>query len=395
MWLLLMRYRNILLAGVVTFSLSACGTVKEFFAADSFESPPEELVEFEAEFDPKSLVLWSQSTGDGVENPYTDLAAWLHLDKVITVDHKGDVRSYNRETGRSIWRQRLRTAVATGAGGGGGLIVVGSQQGEVIALNDADGEILWRQQLSSEVLAPPKANENVVVVRTADGRLTGLSAQSGNVLWNYQRNVPLLSLRGVSTPLIVDDKAIAGFDNGMLVALSLVDGKVIWERAVAVPRGRTEMERLVDIDADPVVIDNVIYVVTYRGKLAAFDVDTGQERWERDMSSRSGIAAVRGEAVYVTDDESYIWAVQDGTGDALWRQTRLLRRVVTGPVIAGDYIVVGDFEGYLHWISREDGRFVARQQINKDPIRSQPIEKDGILYITSTDGRLTAIRVPE
>lgn len=395
MWLLLMRYRNLLLLSILSFSLSACGTVKGFFAADSFEAPPEELVEFEAEFDAKSLVLWSQSTGAGVDNPYTELGAWLHQDKVITVDHKGDVRSYNRETGRSIWRQRLRTAVATGAGGGSGLIVVGSQQGEVIALNDADGEVLWRQQLSSEVLAPPKANENVVVVRTADGRLTGLSAHSGNVLWNYQRNVPLLSLRGVSAPLIVGDKAIAGFDNGILVALSLVDGKVIWERAVAVPRGRTEMERLVDIDADPVVIDNVIYAVTYRGKLAAFDVDTGQERWERDMSSRSGIAAVRGEAVYVTDDESYIWAVQDGTGDALWRQTRLLRRVVTGPVIAGDYIVVGDFEGYLHWISRVDGRFVARQQINKHPIRSQPIEKDGILYITSTDGRLTAIRVPE
>lgn len=390
-----MIYRNILLVSVLTFNLSACGTVKGFFAADSFEAPPEELVEFEAEFDAKALTLWSQNTGDGVGSPYNELGAWLHHDKVITVDHKGDVRSFNRETGQSGWRQRLRTSVATGAGGGGGLVLVGTQQGEVIALNDADGEILWRQQLSSEVLAPPKANDDVVIVRTADGRLTGLSAQSGNVLWNYQRNVPLLSLRGVSTPLIVGDKAIAGFDNGMLVALSLTDGKVVWERAVAVPRGRTEMERLVDIDADPVVIDKVIYAVTYRGKLAAFDVDTGQERWERDMSSRSGIAAVRGEAVYVTDDESYLWAVQDGTGDALWRQTRLLRRVVTGPVIAGDYIVVGDFEGYLHWISREDGRFVARQQINKHAIRSQPIARDGILYITSTDGRLTAIRVPE
>lgn len=390
-----MHYKNLLWVSLVTLSLSACGTVKEFFAADSFEAPPEELVEFEAEIDADSLVLWSQNTGDGAGNPYSELAAWRQKDNVITVDYKGDVRSFNRETGRNVWRQRLRTSVATGAGGGGGLILIGSQQGEVIALNDADGEIVWRQQLSSEVLAPPQANQEVVVVRTADGRLSGLSAQSGNVLWNYQRNVPLLSLRGVSTPLVVGDKAIAGFDNGMLVALSLVDGKVIWERAVAVPRGRTEMERLVDIDADPVVIDNVIYAVTYRGKLAAFDVDTGQERWERDMSSRSGIAAVRGEAVYVTDDESYVWAIQDGTGDALWRQTRLLRRVATGPVVAGNFIVVGDFEGYLHWISREDGRFVARQQINKHPIRSQPIEYEGILYITSTDGRLTAIRVPE
>lgn len=390
-----MRLKNLLLLSGLVLTLSACGTVKDLFAPESYEAPPEELVEFDTEFDSKDLVEWSKNSGDGADNQYVELSTWIQQDNIFTVDYQGDVRAFNRESGRNVWRQRLKTAVATGVGGGSGMILVGSQQGEVIALNEADGEVLWRQRLSSEVLAPPKANQSVVVVRTADGRLTGLSAESGQVLWNYQRSVPLLSLRGVSAPLIVDNKAIAGYDNGVLVALSLTDGKVIWERSVAIPRGRTEMERLVDIDADLVVVEDIVYAVTYRGKLAAFDVETGQPRWERDMSSRTGIAVIRGEAVFITDDESYIWAVQDGSGDALWRQTRLLRRTATAPVVAGNYIVVGDFEGYLHWLSREDGRFVARHQINKHAIRSQPVVHEGMLYVLSSDGRLTAIRIPE
>lgn len=383
--------RNIVV-GSVLIVLTGCGTIKEFFAEDSYEAPPTELTEFQVEFEPKTL--WSTGTGDGAETAYANLAPWLQGNSIITVDHKGDVRSHNIENGRREWRSKLNIPVATGVGGGEGLIVVGSQSGEVVALDEATGKELWRQRLSSEILAPAKAAGESVVLRTADGRLTAISASSGNILWNYQRAVPLLSLRGVSAPVIDGQTVLAGYDNGKLVALSLNDGKVIWEKSVAVPSGRTELERLVDIDADPVLQNGIVYVVAFQGNLAAMDVDTGELLWDREMSSTSGIAVASTDAVYVSDDQSYLWAIADGTGDSLWRQTLLLRRNITAPVIAGDSVVVGDFEGYLHWVSRSDGRFVARQRIDKNPIRSQPVVRDGVLYVMTTGGKLSAIRIP-
>lgn len=394
MWLLSMKVNQLkfLFAGVALLALSGCGTVKEFFADDSYEAPPTELTEFEAEFEPKTL--WSTGTGDGANTEYANLAPWLQGDFIFTVDHEGDVRSHNAESGRREWRTQLDFPVATGVGGGEGLIVVGSQSGEVVALDEISGEELWRQRLSSEVLAPAKVGSDKVIVRTADGRLTALSATDGNIMWNYQRAVPLLSLRGVSSPMIDGQTVLAGYDNGKLVALSLNDGKVIWEKSVAVPSGRTELERLVDIDADPVIHDGVIYAVAFQGNLAALDIDTGQSLWDREMSSTSGIAVAAKDAIYVSDDESYLWAVADGTGDSLWRQTLLLRRNISAPVIAGDYVVVGDFEGYLHWVARSDGRFVARQRLDKTGIRSQPVVRDGVLYAMTTGGKLSAIRIP-
>lgn len=377
---------------LITVFMSACSAVEYLFVEEVYEVPPEPLVEFEPEFNTK--VAWRENTGDGAASTYADLSPWLQGDNIFTVDAKGDVRAYQAANGRSVWRQRLKVTVAAGVGGGGGKILVGTQQGEVIALDQTNGDILWRQRLSSEVLAPPKANDSVVVVRTADGRVTGLSADQGNVLWNYQRSVPLLSLRGVSAPEIIGDRALAGYDNGKLVALSLTDGKVIWEKSVAVPRGRTELERLVDIDADLKIINSTVYAAAYQGNLAAFDIETGNQIWSREISTKTGFDVASGEAVYLTDDDSYVWAIQEGSGDSLWRQTRLLRRNVTAPAIVGDYIVVGDLEGYVHWIARSDGRFVAREQVGKAPITSQPIIANGILYVMSSDGRLTAIETP-
>lgn len=387
-----MRIKKFLSVSVMLGMLSACGAIEYLFVEETYEAPPEPLVEFVAEFEPK--ILWRENTGDGAESAYVDLSPWLQGEKIFTVDAEGDVRSYQAINGRSVWRKNLKVAVAAGVGGGAGKILIGTQQGEVIALDDQNGDILWRQRLTSEVLAPAKANENVVVVRTADGRVTGLSADEGNILWNYQRSVPLLSLRGVSAPEIIGDRALAGYDNGKLVALSLVDGKVIWEKSVSVPRGRTELERLVDIDADLKLVENTVYAAAYQGNLAALDIGTGNELWEREISTKVGFDVAQGEAVYVSDEDSYVWAIQDGTGDSLWRQTRLLRRNVTAPTIVGDYVVIGDLEGYLHWLARSDGRFVARQEITDEPITSQPIVADGILYVMSSDGRLTAIETP-
>lgn len=377
----------------LTTILAACGTVDtvtEWFEDDTYVAPPAELVEFEQEFSP--VVAWTVNAGDGASE-YSDLGAWLQGNMIVAVDNEGEVSSFNQETGRQLWQVDLDVPVITGVGGGEALILVGTQEGEVLALDESNGQLVWRKQLTSEILVPPKASHDVVVVRSADGRITGLSVTDGTVLWNYQRAVPLLSLRGTGAPVLADDKVVAGYANGKLVALSIVDGKVVWEKSIAVPRGRTELDRIVDIDSAPVIKDGKVYVVAYNGNVAAVSLDTGRTLWSRESSSRTGLDVAVGDAVYVSDDSDYVWAYQDGSGDALWRQTRLIRRKISAPIIAGNNVLVGDFEGYVHWVSRNDGRFVARLQVADGAIRSKPVVKGTLVYITAVDGTLTALRI--
>lgn len=387
----MVKMLRISIALTIIAMLTACNTIIGFLEDPVYELPPTELTEFTPEFEPK--IVWSANTGGSDDDYIRDLAAWIQGEMIVAIDYEGEVSSYDVQTGRRLWEVDLDVPVTTGPGGGEGLIIIGTQYGDILALDEKSGELKWQVKLSSEVLAPPKAEMGVVVVRTSDGGLTGLSTTDGHILWEYQTTVPLLSLRGASAPVLADDKVIAGFANGKLAALLIVDGTIVWEQNVAVARGRTEMDRLVDIDADPVVVDGIVYAVAYHGQLAAYNLDNGQKLWSREMSSRKGMDVAPGEAIYISDEDDYVWSVQDGSGDALWRQTRLLRRKISAPINAGDHILVGDFEGYVHWISREDGRFVARKEIADGAIRSKPIVKDELVFITGTDGSLTALRV--
>jgi outer membrane protein assembly factor BamB len=384
--------RNFLIV-VSTIGLSACGSVVDSIFDESYEAEPEPLVEFVAEIEPQ--VIWTASTG-GSESIYSDLSPWIDENSGVlyTVDQEGDVTAMSSDNGSKLWSSDINSRVFTGIGGGDGFVFVGTQEGRVMALSQTDGKLVWQHKLTSEVLAPPAAADNIVVIRTSDGRISGLAADTGIQLWSYQRVVPLLSLRGVSAPVIAGDKVIAGYANGKLVALSLQDGKVIWEKSVALPRGRSELDRIVDIDASPVVKAGIVYVVSYNGKIAALAADSGDIYWSREMSSRAGLDVAVGDAVFVSDESSYVWAIQDGTGDALWRQTRLLRRNVSAPAVVGNYIVVGDLEGYLHWISRYDGRFVAREKVSGSAIVSKPVVYNGLLYVMAVDGKLSAIQTP-
>lgn len=387
----MVKMLRISIALTIIAMLTACNTIIGFLEDPVYELPPTELTEFTPEFEPK--IVWSANTGGSDDDYIRDLAAWIQGEMIVAIDYEGEVSSYDVQTGRRLWEADLDVPVTTGPGGGEGLIIIGTQYGDILALDEKSGELKWQVKLSSEVLAPPKAEMGVVVVRTSDGGLTGLSTTDGHILWEYQTTVPLLSLRGASAPVLADDKVIAGFANGKLAALLIVDGTIVWEQNVAVARGRTEMDRLVDIDADPIVVDGIVYAVAYHGQLAAYNLDNGQKLWSREMSSRKGMDVAPGEAIYISDEDDYVWSVQDGSGDALWRQTRLLRRKISAPINAGDHILVGDFEGYVHWISREDGRFVARKEIADGAIRSKPIVKDELVFITGTDGSLTALRV--
>ncbi|HSS65607.1 MAG TPA: outer membrane protein assembly factor BamB, partial [Gammaproteobacteria bacterium] len=277
-------------------------------------------------------------------------------------------------------------------GGGEGLVLVGSSDGEVVALSAETGEERWRTRVTSEVLAPPVGANGVVVTRTADGKLFGLSVSDGSQLWVYDRSVPVLTLRGTSMPVLVSGAAVSGFDSGQLAAVSLENGQTLWESRIATPRGRSELERLVDIDADPLVADGVVYAVTFQGRIAALDLFSGNLIWQRDMSSYAGLG-LHNEIIYVTDADSFVWALDRRNSASLWRQDKLKGRQLTAPLGFERYVVVGDFEGYVHWLSREDGRMLARVRVDRSGILAAPVAYRDIVFIYGKGGTLTALQV--
>lgn len=310
--------------------------------------------------------------------------------RVYAADLEGEVEAIDAASGDVIWSVDLDVPASGGPGVGEGLVLVGTGNGEVLALAAADGALVWRTRVSSEVLAPPLAARGIVVVRTGDGKIVGLSVGDGSRLWVYDRTVPALTLRGTSTPALVGDGVVAGFDSGRLVALTIADGQAAWEATVAVPRGRSELERMVDIDADPLVVGNVVYTVTYQGQLAALDLASGSVLWRREMSAHSGFAADDAN-LYLTDATSHVWAMERTSGASVWRQTRLERRDLTAPAVIGRHLAVADFEGWVHWLRAEDGEIVARVDVG-DAVIARPVASDGVLFVYERDGTLTALR---
>ena len=229
--------------------------------------------------------------------------------------------------------------------------------------------------MSSEILSSPAISQGIVVAKTIDGRVYGLSFENGNQNWVYDRTVPRLTLRGSSAPLISNDIVISASDSGKLSALTLKDGKLLWETTIAVAKGRNQLERIIDMDVDPVVVDDVVYVAGYQGRVAAVKIGSGQIIWSRDFSSYSGLY-VDAFRVYITDSIGQAWALNRYNGSTLWRQDKLLRRKLTAPTAHEDYIVLGDYDGYLHWLSREDGKLIARKQVNGSDVVIEEEVKD-------------------
>lgn len=327
----------------------------------------------------------------GGKDHYLQLSPFVIDDRIIIADYSGQVSAFNASTGEQFWKLKLDLAI-TSAGGGDGLIILGTENGLVEALNGEEGSKVWQTDLSSEILSTPSVDDGVVVIRSVDGLVYGLDASNGSRLWVYQYSIPTLTLRGTADPTIADDKVIVGLPGGKLVALSLKDGQLLWERTIVAPRGRTELDRLVDIDSKPIVDGGYIYTVTYNGRIAAVWLADGDIFWTREMSSYAGLN-VEGNTIYVTDTEDYVWALESRTGASLWRQSKLLRRRLTAPIPYQNYIVVGDLAGYLHWLAKDDGRFVARLQIGKAGIINTPLVVNDVLYANSEEGVLKAIKI--
>ena len=377
---------------LTVLALSGCSTITDMLGSDAEEAPtPTKLENIGSAIEIDTL--WSRQAASGDGGRRLELGPAVAGGQVFTAGHKGDIAAYDSLSGERVWEADTGAPLSGGPGAGAGLVVAGSSAGDVIALSDAHGTEAWRAKVSSEVLSAPAVGERIVVVRTVDGKLFGLDTRSGERSWVYDRTVPALTLRGTGAPVIAGDLVVAGFDSGHLAAVSLADGRLVWESQVALPAGRTELERLADIDTDPVVVDGVVYVVTYQGRIAAFDLTTGRGLWRREMSSHTGIAAGQ-RLLYVTDEQSRVWALDRGSGSSLWRQDGLELRQATRPVEFGQHVVVADFDGYVHWLSAEDGRFVARVRAGGSAVLASPVATQAAVYILDGTGKLTALTRP-
>jgi outer membrane protein assembly factor BamB len=380
-----------LLLTLAIASLGACGvteSLKEYMKGDSDNAePPAELIEIRQRLN--IVELWSENTGSGTDNQYLKLAPVVFNQRLYIADAEGRIQAMDATNGNKIWSVDADTRITGGPGFGENTVLVGTAEAETIAFSAEDGEELWRATVSSEILSAPQKAHNTVVVLTGDGKIFGLSGNKGKRLWIYDRTVPSLTLRGTSTPVIDGDLVIAGFDGGKMAALEVRTGKLIWEASVATARGRSDLERMVDIDVEPMVVDGVIYIATFQGRLSAMQVETGRVLWDREISSYAGFDADE-QNIYVTGDKSRISVFDRYTSTEVWTQKKLHLRGVTAPAVIGDYVVVGDFEGYLHWMSRASGKFVARNRLCKDRIISSPLVVGKILYGFCSDGTLTA-----
>jgi len=370
---------------------SAVVGVTDYLAGEDNVDLPKELLPLDPQIE--VTTLWKESVGDGGGEQRVALVPALFYDKIVAADRKGIVNAYKLEDGELLWEVETELLLSGGPGVGDGTVIIGTSDGQVIALSEEDGSELWRVQVTSEVLAVPQVAHGIVIIRTVDGRISGLNEIDGQQIWFYDRAVPALSLRGTSTPVVLRDIVIDGYASGKLVALRLNDGRVGWEVSIATPSGRTELDRIVDIDADPVIAGDVIYIASYHAGITAMSLGTGELLWNRrEISSFAGMDA-GWRYLFVTDEKSNIWALDLDNGATVWKQDELQNRQLTAPAIHDDYFVVGDYEGYLHWFSQDDGREVARLEIDDEGIFVKPVVESDVLYAYGKGGILAAVSI--
>lgn len=375
-----------LLLGVILLC-GGCAWLSDFFAGSDNRAPPAELLPIDNAIPVRKL--WDISVGAGAQGAFVKLSPALEQERLYAASHDGVVMAVSAADGQSIWRTSTGLTLTGGVGVGDGLVLVGSNKGQVVALAQTDGNEAWRAQVSSEILASPRTARGVVVVRSVDGKFTGLSARSGERLWSYSATVPALSLRGASAPLLTEGVVVAGLDNGKLLVLSQPEGRPLLEKTIAPARGRTELDRLVDIDAEPKIVGNTLYVAAYRGNITAIDLSNGDTLWSREISDYNGLDA-DADRIYITDESDAVQALDRRSGAVLWKQSELTGRRLSAPAAIDDYVVVGDFEGYLHWLDRDSGKIVGRIQVDDDSISVTPLARGGTVYALTQGGVLGA-----
>lgn len=352
---------------------------------------------------------WSSGVGDGQGIGLTQLTPAIDADKIYTVDHEGIVTALSRQNGKKLWSKKLSKEF-TGWGGklvhlfkdedlnhgitGGisyadGFLYVGNYAGELIALSAANGKEVWRKQVKGEISSIPQSNGQVVAVQTMNGKLFVLDAKTGADMWFFENPPPVLTLRGSAAPVVMDAAIYAGFANGRLMAFNPSNGLILWEQRMALPKGRSELDRMVDIHASPLLKDGILYVGTYQGRIAAVARGTGASVWGIDGSTTENLSA-SDDKLFVSQSDGKVVAYSLTSGEQLWQNEKLLRRRLSGPQIFGDYVAVVDFEGYMHVLNQATGELAARERVDRSGVRAPMLTDGKTLYVYGNGGSLMA-----
>lgn len=372
------------------FALTALGFLALVGCGDDKDvDPPAELVDIKATRDVDAL--WSISLGGDSERLRLALRPAVNEGVVYAASHDGEIVALAADSGKRIWSVKTKLPLSAGPEPGAGIVVTGSSDGDLIALDAANGQERWRTSIKSEILARPLIVNDLVIVRTVDGHIEALAAADGARRWSVDEQVPRLTLRGTAPPVLAGDRIVAGFDNGRMLAIDVRNGEVLWDTIVNAPSGRTELERLADIDSPPRVSGDDIFVVGFQGRVAMLALDSGQIWWARDASSYRGFS-MDDTMLYLTNADSVVIAMRKSDGAVQWEQSALRRRGLTAPAIDGDALLVGDFEGYLHWLDKATGEIVARRKSGGDRISNAAVTDAGLAFIQTDDGKLLAFR---
>ncbi|MGF1759960.1 outer membrane protein assembly factor BamB [Photobacterium sagamiensis] len=360
---------------------------------DSIQMAPLPVVE--SAFSPTKI--WSQTVGDGVAGYFSNLSPAEGYGKIFAADRNGIVKALDPETGKVLWQQDLETDVTAKLSGGivlsYGKLFIGTENADVIALDEETGEEIWRTKVEGEVLAAPLVDEGMVVVNTSRGVLQALDADTGEQKWQLSSEVPTLTLRGDSTPVAISGGIFWGQANGRLAGALINTGQMLWQQPIGSPKGATEIDRLVDADATPVIAGERLYAVGYNGALVSIELRTGKVAWKRNYSSAKDFV-IDGSQLYLVTDKDHIVAVDIRSGTELWQNKDLEYRLLSAPASISGYVVLGDSEGYLHWLDPYSGEFVAQQKTDGSGIAIPPVKlSDGYLVVTR-DGSINKMQTP-
>lgn len=398
-----MRYRFLFL--LLALVLSAC-------SSDDSVIQPSPVPQFKSAINIEKL--WTARVGEGVGEIYLSLKPALTERWAFAASHEGEVYKLDRATGKREWVVSLERKITGGVAAAYGMVAVGTANGEIVVLSEEDGSVLWEKPLGGQVMSTPAFGSSRLVVQTIDGRLHGLDRTDGSVIWLFDTSIPILTLRGESSPVVMGGATLAGFANGKLVALDTESGFVAWERLIGEPKGRSELERLIDLDGRFWVSDKIVFAVTYQGGLAAIDIPSGRVLWTKPVSSYAGVSEFLSQ-LYVVDEDGVLYAKDSVSGTDIWQVENLKGRGLGAPTAYDRYVLVGDFEGFLYWLSYRDGSFLARAKVGvkryqyanekaqslrrvtdpADGLRAEPVVYDDTVYVQGNSGELAAYKVVE
>jgi outer membrane protein assembly factor BamB len=383
-----MKFRSLALPGFVlaaaVLALTACDK------KDKKVDEPVELTDIES---PTVKVnrVWGASVGGGGKKLRLGLGLANSGEALFAAGRDGEVAAFNIKTGKQIWRVKTKLDLTGGTGVSPNIVAVGTSDGLVLALDASNGSEKWRADVHGELLSAPAVSDKEIVVRTVDGKLRALAAADGAELWATEQQIPRLTLRGVATPVLARDLAISGFDNGRVIAVSMADGGTVWDSPVSPSHGRTELERLNDIDAAVKVLGDDVFVAGYQGRAAMLALDSGQVWWTRELSSYRGVD-VDDDQMYVSTSTGELVALKRRTGTEVWKNDSLKFRGLSAPAVVGEHVVVADLDGYVHWFDRATGVIAGREKAGGERVTNAPLAIGDTLYLINDKGEISALR---